>query len=516
MPKGRVPGEGAAEGFHPFSRTAVAVVMWAVAWVISAPACAVDLDEAMRLARDHDVQLRIARSELAAQFERVPQARAALLPNLSAQVGAQAGRFDSDIGSDPRYQNVTAGLNLGVPIYRPAHRVVVDQADLALLQAEVALERAGQDLVARVAAAYLDVLSALDTVEAAVAQRRAIRRQFELARRNYEVGTATIIDQQEAQARLDLNLAQLAAARNALAIRRAMLRQLTGRDETGSGVGEAPESPGGERSEEGGEEVGLSMLPENAPLPALGPDDVGSWVTRARVAAHAIRLAEQSVAIAQAEIRRAAFAHHPVIELTSQAQRIHGRTATTINWPGSRTNALAIGLQLTIPIFSGGSLSARDREAVAALGRSEGELELARRQVEQQTREAFYAWRSSQEQARALAAAVRSSELALESNRVGYRVGARINVDVLNAQQQLYETYRDHARARYDVLLNGLRLKAAAGELTEDDLHQVNALLTPRANRTFSAIGAGTASGPGPSAPARVATSALSLDLRRP
>ena len=431
-----------------------------------APAQAMDLIEALSLARGHDVRLQIAAAELNARAERVPAARAALLPSLAAQAGVQAGRFDSGSGTNPRYDNYSAGLSLGIPLYRPASWVAVDQADMALVQAEVDLNRAGQDLVGRVATAYLDVLAALDTVEAVVAQRRAIHRQYELARRNYEVGSATIIDQQEARARLDLNLAQLAVARNTLAVRRALLAQLTGRaDET------------------------LHGLPDEVVLPAIAPDDLEVWKDRARQASHAVRLAEQSVAIADAEVRRAGYAHQPVVELTSQAQRIHGKTATTVNWPGDRTTSLAIGIQLTLPIYNGGGLSARQREAVASLGRSQGELELARRQAEQTVREAYYAWHSSGEQVRALAAAVRSSELALESNRVGYRVGARINVDVLNAQQQVFEAFRDHARARYDVLLNGLKLKSAAGALSEEDLREVNALLAPRANRTFSSAG---------------------------
>lgn len=445
----------------------------ALAYAGSAGA-ALDLAQAVAAGRDHDARVQSARWNVSAASERVPQARAGLLPALSAGAAAQTGRADTDISPGQSYDNVNGTLNFGIPIYRPTERAEFQQARLGLAQAQTTLSEAEQALVLRVAEAYIQVLEALDTVEVVIAQRRAIQEQFEAARRNFEVGTATVTDQQEAQARLDLNLAQLAAARNDLAVRRAALTTLTGRE-----------------TDE------LSTLKLDAPLPAADPDDIVWWVSRARSESYPVRLGDAAVALARGEIGRARSGHLPTLDIVSQAQWLKGQTAITAGSPLNRSTTMSIALQLAIPLYSGGLVSAREREAIALLSKAESDLEETRRQAEQATRQAFLGLSSSHEQARALAAAVRSSELALESNRVGYRVGVRINIDVLESQQLLYQAYRDHAKARYEVLLNTLRLKSAAGLLADADVASVNALLTPRENRSLSAPPSATGTGAG-------------------
>ena len=466
----------AASGFSRGRWLTLTSVLGTLAGLVAAGpvAASLDLAGAVALGRDHDARVQAARWSVSAASERLPQARAGLLPALSAGAAAQAGRVDTNLGPDRNYDNFSGTLDFRIPVYRPAERAGFSQARLGLEQAEVALGDASQALVLRVAEAYIAVLEALDTLEVVIAQRRAIQEQFEAARRNFEVGTATITDQQEAQARLDLNLAQLVAARNDLAVRRAALTQLTGRDE--------PE---------------LNTLKLDVALPLAEPDDVAWWVGQARTQSYPVRLAEAAVALARGEIGSARAGHHPTLDIVSQAQWLKGDTATTVGSLIDRSTTMSIGLQLAIPLYSGGLISAREREAVALLGRADSNLEDTRRQAEQATREAFLGLSSSREQARALAAAVRSSELALESNRLGYRVGVRINVDVLEAQQLLFQAYRDHARARYQVLLSTLRLRAAAGVLADSDVAAVNALLTPRENRSLS----GPAGPAGPTAP---------------
>ncbi len=456
-----------ASPIHPLASLVILVAAVLGSVVSPAPAAAaMDLAQAVALGRDHDTLVRAVRWNVAAAGERVLQARAGLLPSLTASAAAEAGRVDTDVGSALDFDNVNGGLSFGLPIYRPVARTGWHLARLDLERTRTELGLAEQELVLRVASAYIDVLVALDTVEVVIAQRRAIQEQFETARRSFEVGTATITDQQEAQARLDLNLAQLAAARNELAIRKALLTQLTGRD-----------------AEE------LSTLRPDATLPLAEPDDVVPWVQRARTGSHAVRLVESAVRLARGEIERARQGHHPTLDLVSRGEWIQGRTATTAGSPIDRTTSYTIALQLAIPLYNGGGISAREREAVALLDKAESDLEDSRRRAEQAAREAFLGLGSSREQARALAAAVRSSQTALASNRVGYRVGVRINLDVLEAQQLLYQAHRDHARARYEVLLNTLRLKAAAGSLGDADVASVNALLTPRQNRNLSAPG---------------------------
>lgn len=466
-------------GFAPIDKRAdrarSAIARWpllglvwaAVLWAHAVPAGAMlDLSQAVTASRDHDAAVRAARWNVTAITERVPQARAGLLPALSAALAAETGRVDTDIGPRRTYDNANGGLSFGLPLYRPVARAGLALARLGVEQARTDLDRVEQDLVLKVTSAYIDVLSALDALEVVIAQRRAIQEQYEAARRSFEVGVTTVTDQQEALARLDLNLAQLAAARNDLAVRKALLAQLTGR-----------------------EIDDLHTLRLDAALPQAEPDDVVHWVQRARTASFPVRLGEAAVKLARGAIDSARYGHHPTLDIVSQAQWTKGTTAITAGSPVDRSTQYSIALQLAIPLYSGGGISAREREAIALLNKAENELEAARRSAEQATREAFLGLGSSLEQARALAAAVRSGELALESNRVGYRVGVRINLDVLEAQQLLYQAHRDHARARYEVLLNTLRLKAAAGSLGDADVASVNALLTPRQNRNLSAPG---------------------------
>ncbi|HZH08128.1 MAG TPA: TolC family outer membrane protein, partial [Lautropia sp.] len=441
-------------------------------------ASALDLLQAFDAAQRHDAQLNSARLQLAAAQERLPQAQAALRPAIAAVAAANAGRVDTDVAAARSFDNVNGGINFSYPLYSPADSAVVDQSRIGVRLAEAQLGLAGQDLITRVATAYFDVLSAQDAVEVAEAQRRAISEQFESAKRNFEVGTATVTDQQEAQARLDLNAAQLAAAGNELTVRNAALAQLTG----------LPTSA-------------LNTLKLEVPLPGARPNDIENWTARARAASYAVQQAELTAAVARLDIDRARYARWPVVDLVSQATLLRGKTAQGLSSAANGSNTISAGIQLSVPLYAGGGLQARERETVAALQASESDLENSRRLSDQNARQAFLGLKSSAEQARALEAAVKSSRLALESNLLGYQVGVRINVDVLNAQQQLFSTLRDLARARYDVLLNDLRLRSIAGALVPADVAAVNSLLSPPTERNFPTVtGPGAVRGSGAAA----------------
>jgi outer membrane protein len=462
--------------------TTAALVVTLLTLIAPRQALALDLLQAFEAAQRHDAQLNSARLQLASVRERLPQALAALRPSVGGAAAANAGRYDADVGPARSFDNVTGAITLSFPLYRPAYTAVVDQTEISVRLAEARLGVAEQDLVTRVATAYFDVLSAQDAVEVAEAQRRAISEQFEAAKRNFEVGTATVTDQQEAQARLDLNAAQLAAARNDLTVRNAALAQLTGLSLSA-----------------------LNTLKLEAPLPGAVPNDIDSWTVRAREASYTVQQAELTAAIARLDIDRARYARRPAVDLVSQANLLKGKTANSLSSPIDRATTLSAGVQVSVPLYSGGGLEARERETVAALQAAESDLENSRRLSEQSARQAFLGLKSSTEQARALEAAVASSRLALESNLLGYQVGVRINVDVLNAQQQLFSTVRDLARARYDVLLSGLRLKSLTGTLAAGDVAAVNALLSPPTERNFPSVtapgavrGAGAAPGATP------------------
>ena len=423
-------------------------------------ASAADLLEVYRQARSSDPTYSGARSAWAAAQERIPQARAAFLP--SAAINASAQRNDRDVrvrdDTFPRTSSVfgsnSVSLSVTQPLFRRQNSVAYDQALTQAQQADAQLALAGQDLILRAAQVYFDVLLAHDNVALAAAQRSAIGQQLEQAKRNFEVGTATITDTHEAQARYDLTSAQEIAARNDLELRRRALEQLIGR-------GAPPVAPLGARF--------VLRPPE--------PASMDPWVSLARQSNLQVRVAQSASTFAAQEIDRNRAAHLPTLDTfitasTSGSGSVGGNS-------GNDNRSTAVGVQLSIPIYQGGLVSSRVREAIASQSRALDDLEAARRTAEFNARQGFLGITSGIAQVRALEAALVSTTSQLESTRVGQEVGVRTQIDVLNAQQLLFSARRDLAQSRYTYVLSLLRLEAAIGELTEEDLHAVNAWLDP-------------------------------------
>ncbi len=434
-------------------RAAAAAVVAAILAAPAAPAFALDLLQAWREALANDAQVASARSQLDATRERVPQARSQLLPAVGATAGMNRTRVDPNRGPDRSFTSEAYAIQLSVPLLSLPEQQAWEQSKLAVGIAEAQYAQAQQDLILRVSRTYFDVLAAQDNLETIRAQKRAITEQLEAAKRNFEVGTATITDQQEAQARFDLAVAQEIAAINALDVQRALLAQLIGRP-TGA----------------------LDALRRGVLLQPPQPASEAEWVRQATDNSLAVQQQRVNIEIARREIERRRYAKYPTVDLVGSLARNENAALNAI---GLRTNSATVGVQLSVPLYTGGGIEAGVREAAALLDRSQSDLETTRRQVEQATRQAYLGVNSSLAQVSALEAAERSSQLALESNLLGYQVGVRINIDVLNAQQQLFSTRRDLARARYDVLVNGLQLKSTAGVLDEADVVAVDALLAP-------------------------------------
>jgi outer membrane protein len=427
-----------------------------LALALSGPALSIDLLEAWRSALINDSQVASARAQFAATRELVPQAEAGLLPQIGARAEIGRNFIDTNLAPSREFNSQVYGVQLSYPLYRLQNVELVEQSKLQAALGEAQFAQAQQDLIIRVAQAYFDVLAAQDNVTTIQAQKRAISEQLAAAKRNFEVGTATVTDQQEAQARFDLALAQELAAQNELEVRRAALDQLVGQ-------------PAGL----------LEVLRPGVTLQGPQPARESDWAGNARRDAWQVRQAELAGEITRREIDRQRYARSPTLDVVGSVSHARSAAANTI---GVRSNSAALGLQLAIPLYTGGGIDARVREAAANHDRALADLETSRRGAEQAARQAFLGLNSGLGQVHALEAAERSSRLALESNLLGYQVGVRINIDVLNAQQQLFTTQRDLARARYDVLVNGLRLKATAGTLSEDDLRAVNALLVDPAS----------------------------------
>ena len=414
---------------------------------------AMDLVEAYRAAIAIDPAVASATSQLDATRQKVPQARAGLLPSVNATAAISRQLVDPNIGVRRSFTPQNYGVSLSYPLYRMQNVETFEQSKLAVTAGETQLELARQDLIVRLTLAYFDVLSAQDNLATIQAQKRAITEQLASAKRNFEVGTATITDQQEAQARFDLSEAQEAVATFDLNVKRAALAQLIGRP--------VPE---------------LSVLRPGVLLEVPAPARESDWTERARMDNLSVQQARVAAEIASREIDKQRYGHYPTVDLVGSAGYSESSTAQLFNI--NFTQAL-IGVQVNLPLYSGGGTVAKVREAVSLKEKSLSDLESARRQAEQTARQSFLAVNGGLAQVRALEAAEKSSKLALDSNLLGYQVGVRINIDVLNAQQQLYTTQRDLSKARYDVILNGMRLKLTTGGLSEDDMQRVSTLLEP-------------------------------------
>ncbi len=424
------------------------------------PAAAEDLLQVFRDARQYDAQYGAARYALQAGLERLPQGRSLILPTLGFTAGYTRTNLDIEgRGSNPApsatraFSAGTYQLTLTQPVFRPQNRAQYDQAEFQVRQAEAVFGQAAQDLVVRSAQAYFDVLSAEDTLALVRAQKAAISEQLAQAKRNFEVGTATITDTHEAQARFDLNTAQEISAVNDLEVKRRILQQITGR---------AYDS--------------LKPLRGDVKLSPPNPANMQAWVDIAEKQSFPVQVQEAASQIAGLEIKRTRAQNYPTVDLVASVGQTN-QTGSTLSATGSLITPTAIGLQVAVPIYQGGFISSREREAGANYEKSRQDLENARRSSALSSRQSFLGVINGIAQIAAFEAALVSSQSALDSNKLGYEVGVRINIDVLNAQQQLFSTRRDLATARYNTITNYLRLKAAAGTLREEDVIEVNKAL---------------------------------------
>ncbi|CAN7612572.1 TolC family outer membrane protein [Polaromonas sp. LjRoot131] len=432
----------------------------AVALLAMAPlAHAQSLVELYESARAFDASYQSAKLQYDANLARADQAKAGILPTAGISAGVSRTSFENTTPAiDRSFNTQNAALNLSQPLYRPANWATYQQASRQVELAQAQLQGADQDLIVRTSQAYFDVLAAQDTLTFVRAQKAAVAEQLASAKRNFEVGTSTITDTREAQARYDLVVAQEIAAENDLRVKKLALDTLVGKTET---------QP--------------KPLATPVGLPVITPADVNTWVEQSELVHPSIRQAQSNVEIAELEVNKAEAGHKPTLDAQASynVTRNPSGTATTIPPFAFRTNTTTVGVVLNVPLFAGFATQNRVRETLSLRDKAKSDLEGARRTVAQATRTAYFGVQSGQGQVKALEAAELSSQSALDANKLGYQVGVRINIDVLNSQSQLFQTKRDLARARYDVLLGDLRLRQANGTLTPEDLLKINALLAP-------------------------------------
>ncbi|MDR2508175.1 MAG: TolC family outer membrane protein [Candidatus Accumulibacter sp.] len=427
-----------------------------VFFLFAAPGYSADLLRVYREALVNDPQYAAARAAAEAGREKLPQGLAGLLPTIgvSGSMSSNDNDYRVDRGAriNKAFDAYAYTVTLSQPLFRWQNLVQYSQAKLQVAHSEATFAQASQDLILRVARTYFDVLNAQENLKALRASKEAIAHQLEQAQKSFAAGLVTATDPQEAQSRFDLALAQEIAAETELAVRRYALWALVGKE-----MGE------------------LNRLKTDAVLNPPQPAVMDSWVEAARADSFLVQAQQAAYEAAAKEVERVRAAHYPTLDIVGN----YGRARTQAGI--AATNLLQseisnIGVQITVPIFQGGYVNSKTREAIAVRAAAGAMLESARRSAELEARRSFLGALNGIAQARALQAALRSSVRALESNRLAYDIGVRINIDVLNAENQAYVTRRDLNKASFDALLALLQLKASVGALGETDLEQINRL----------------------------------------
>jgi outer membrane protein len=418
-----------------------------VAVLFGQPVGAEDLLQVYRQSMESDPALKAAAASQQASQEAKPQARALLLPSVgvTASRGSTFGVVGVPTGSDGGNTHSYA-IGLTQPVYNRASQVQQRLAEETIKQADTDFNNAQNDLILRVAQGYFGVLAAIDNLTFATAEKNAFARQLEQANRRFEVGLATITDVYDAQARFDGAVSSEIDAINKLANARELLRQLTGQDY-----------------------AQLNLLSERMPLALPNPNDPEQWVRMALDNNLTLRSAGFGVEQARENIQLQKAGHYPSLDLN--ANRADVDTAFT------RTISSQVNLQLTIPLYSGGAVSSRSRQAAYNYEASRQNLENLQRDAVRTVRNAYRGQETSISQIKALDQTRVSTRSALEATQAGYEVGTRTIVDVLNAERNVYLAEREYAAARYSYIANFLVLKQAAGQLSEEDMVEINGWL---------------------------------------
>jgi len=416
----------------------------------SLPSSALDLEQIYQLAAQQDAQLKIAASRLESAQQALPQATSANRPQVNLNAGAQ---YQDSQNAPSAGDDTTTSLSYGVTLQQNLYNREVDArieaAEAGVEQFQADYDAAAQDLMVRVTETYFAILSAQDNLDFAQAEKNAIGRQLEQAKKRFEVGLIAITDVKEAQASYDLSVSQEIIARNGLDNAREALHLI---------IGEPLTEP-------------LSVLGDALDLAIPEPASASSWVEKAlkfnpnlHSAQAALKAASKSRDIARAETSPSV-----VFSAGYQGANIDSDRAGSFD-----TSDLSLGVQLNMPLYTGGRTDGAIAQAEADYNTAANNLLLQKRLAAQQTSTAYLAVVSGIGQVNALKQALVSTTAALEATEAGFDVGTRTSVDVLNSLRETYRSRRDYASARYDYLSNTLKLKQAAGTLTDQDLADVN------------------------------------------
>jgi outer membrane protein, protease secretion system len=417
-----------------------------------------NLEQAYRVALEHDAVIRASEAGAAAKRERLPQAKAQLLPNISADFGRFKNRLDSvspnpftgaPFASSQKYFSDSKTLTIRQPLYRPFNYADYEQAKAEVRDADATLDKDVQNVAARVAGAYLDALLAQDTMSLALAQKQAYMTQLDAARKRFSAGAGVRTDIDDAQARVDMAIAQELEARQNLGYTKRQLQVVVGLPV----VELAPVDP--------------DKLRRLAP----DPGSLQNWTDLAEQYSPELISLRAQLDAAKLEVEKAESGHKPTLDAIAQWSVSDSNSVNTV---GTHYDQKAIGLQLHVPLYSGGYVNSQVRQALDQQERISETLEATRRDLFLRIEKEYRGITEGAERIRALEQAVRSAETTLVSSRRSFEGGARTLVDVLNAEQQRVSALRDLANARYEYMGSRIRLKALVGQADDQAVRELN------------------------------------------
>lgn len=413
------------------------------------PLYAMDFLQAYELAEKNDPEIRAAEYDYETVVNIKPQTRAALLPSITLDIFTQQTEEDSNaIASTGDYDADGYTLSLVQSVYQHDLYLKLELADLDIASAAAVFDAARQALILRVATAYYEVLAAEDNLAFAKAEKNAIGEQLEQAQTRFDVGFIAITDVKESQAQYDLAAAQEILAENILSTRRETLRNI---------INVMPDF--------------LNVLPEDIPLLFPEPANIDQWEATAKKNNLTLKVAQYNFDVARKQVSINRSGHYPSLNLMLS----HDDIDTDFDNPPTIDNKdTTIMLNLSVPIYSGGLTSAKTKAAVSQQERARALKEKALRDTVKLARDSYLNVTTSIAQVKAFKQALISIQSAYKATQAGFEVGTRTAVEVLSVLRDRYRAERDYANSRYDYILNMLRLKEAAGNLSKDDVVQIN------------------------------------------
>lgn len=439
----------------PNMRHSFASLMACVAVTTGLPAIGADLVSVYRAAQEHDSVLAEARAKREAAEEKITQGRANLLPNiaLTGHTSYNRERVERQVPNQTNHWDFNGygyALTLTQPLFHWQHWLGYDQSKLTVAQAETALANAKQELILRTTQAYFDVLQATANLQAAESLKSSVSGQLDIAQKAFSIGTGIKTDVHDAQTRYQLASSQLIATQTDLELRKRLLESIMG----------GPLSHLTKKLE------GIAVAPPR-------PNDLSKWAEGAEQGNLAIQQQRLLVEIARREVDRQRAGHYPTLHLMASV----GRDSTLNSGTREISDNEKISLQLNVPIFEGNAVASRTSEAAANHRAAQFALETVRKSAIVNAQQAYLGVINGLAQVRTLQAAYQAAQNAVTSNKDAFDVGVRLSVDVLNAQSQVFNTYRELNRAMVDTLMAQLKLKAAVGSLGEEDVISINSWL---------------------------------------